>query len=80
MKVEEQDPVIGDVEVTTTDVHQVSINDEAISFQVGHDHSEDKPLKIIKCTMCDTLNKIYKIDIFETPSCQKCGMLLIDRT
>lgn len=38
-----------------------------------------EPLKIITCPMCGTENKIYKIDVFETPACEKCGMLLLDR-
>lgn len=39
-----------------------------------------QPLKVIACTMCGTENPIYKIDVFETPSCTKCGMLLLDRS
>jgi hypothetical protein len=39
-----------------------------------------QPLKVVVCTMCGTENSIYKIDVFETPSCKKCGMLLLDRS
>lgn len=39
-----------------------------------------QPIKVVACTMCGTENPIYKIDVFETPSCKNCGMLLLDRS
>jgi len=44
------------------------------------DSKSAQPIKVVVCTMCGTENPIYKIDVFETPSCKKCGMLLLDRS
>ncbi len=66
-------------DVTFNDVHI----DTEITFEnepEDHDHEGKKPLKVVTCTMCGTENSIYVIDIFETPSCEKCGMLLLDRS
>lgn len=65
-------------EVTFNDVHidtEITFDDEP----EDHSHEGEKPLKVITCTMCGTENSIYVIDIFETPTCEKCGMLLLDR-
>jgi len=66
------------IDLTFTDVHidtEITFDDEP----EDHDHQGEVPLKVIKCRMCETENRIYKIDIFETPTCEKCGMLLLDR-
>lgn len=65
-------------EVTFNDVHidtEITFDDEP----EDHNHEGKTPLKVITCTMCGTENSIYVIDIFETPTCEKCGMLLLDR-
>ena len=67
-----------DVDLTFNDVHI----DTQITFEgqpEDHHHGEGEPLKILTCTMCGTENKIYKVDRFETPTCEKCGMLLLER-
>lgn len=68
-----------DIDLTINDVHI----DTEITFDnepEDHNHEGETPLKIITCTMCGTDNSIYKIDPFETPTCEKCGMLLLDRS
>lgn len=70
--------VDADIDLTFSDVH---IDTEITIDEVpeDHDHEGETPLKIATCSMCGTENRIYKIDIFETPTCEKCGMLLLDR-
>lgn len=68
-----------EIDLTFNDVHI----DTEITFDEtpeDHGHEGEAPLKTITCTMCGTENKIYVIDRFETPTCEKCGMLLLDRS
>ncbi len=59
----------------------VSVEDLEKKLHVDQSDTESaQPIKVVVCTMCDTKNPIYKIDVFETPSCKKCGMLLLDRS
>lgn len=77
LRVHDGDEVMTEFDLTFTDVHI----DTEITFDDGpedHDHEGETPLKVIKCRMCDTENRIYIIDKFETPTCEKCGMLLLD--
>ncbi|MDF1616774.1 hypothetical protein [Petrocella sp. FN5] len=59
----------------------VSVEELEKKLHMEHTESEHtQPIKMITCTMCGTENPIYKIDVFETPNCKKCGMLLLDRS
>jgi len=69
--------VTTDIDLTFTDVHidtEITFDDEP----EDHDHVGEEPLKVITCRMCGTKNRIYIIDKFETPTCEQCGMLLLD--
>lgn len=69
-------PMMDEIEMPSLDIKVLTPKD----IEAQKDHTSDQPLKVITCAMCGTENNIYKIDIFETPSCEKCGMLLLDRT
>ena len=74
------------LEAALNDMTDITFNDVHIDTEItfddepeDHDHEGEVPLKVVACTMCGTENSIYIIDRFETPTCEKCGMLLLDR-
>ncbi|PKM57938.1 MAG: hypothetical protein CVU98_03565 [Firmicutes bacterium HGW-Firmicutes-3] len=81
-KIEEQPSTTPDLTIEKVKIDTVvSVDELEKKLRTKQDAFESgQPLKVIACTMCGTENPIYKIDVFETPNCKKCGMLLLDRS
>lgn len=78
LTIDEVPMVDADIDLTITDVHIDTVITVDDPSDRECNHEGETPLKIVACTMCGTENAIYKIDRFETPTCEKCGMLLLN--
>lgn len=80
--IEDQPSVTPDLNIEKVHIDTiVSVEELEKKLHVNQSDSESaQPIKVVVCNMCGTENPIYKIDVFETPSCKKCGMLLLDRS